>query len=187
MPVNAACLKHARGNGRPYCVLKHAVECKHSTWSGENGAYQPTQDGLIPPFLILKSTKNGLKTEHYRSSVSFPCLPAFLLLAVESPLLLVLLDNGLALESHADAVRSVTLVYHDVEEVNDVSIPTSPSTDNIGGAEILRSRVFDEIVLFRVVRYLAIELNINCNRKIAEVIFKTLLNDLFRKTAPYSH
>ena len=24
MPVNAACLKHARGNGRQYCVLKHA-------------------------------------------------------------------------------------------------------------------------------------------------------------------
>lgn len=61
------------------------------------------------------------KTEHYRSSVSFPCLPAFLLLAVESLLLLVLLDNGLALESHADTVKSVTLVFHDVEEVNDVT------------------------------------------------------------------
>ena len=24
MPFNAACLKHARGNDRPYCVLKHA-------------------------------------------------------------------------------------------------------------------------------------------------------------------
>lgn len=32
-------------------------------------------------------------------------------------------------------------------------------------------KIFYEIVPFRVVRYLAIELNINCNRKIAEVIF----------------
>ena len=24
MPINAACLKHARGNGLQYCVLKHA-------------------------------------------------------------------------------------------------------------------------------------------------------------------
>ena len=75
------------------------------------------------------------KTKHYRSSVSFPCLPAFLLLAVESLLLLVLLDNGFALESHADTVKSVTLVFHDVEEVNDVSIPASLSTDNIGRAK----------------------------------------------------
>jgi len=41
----------------------------------------------------------------------------------------------------------------------------------ITSAENLRSRAFDEIVPFRVVSYLAIELNINCNRKIAEVIF----------------
>ena len=39
MPVNAACLKHARGNGRPYCVLKHAVESKHSTGVRSCNAY----------------------------------------------------------------------------------------------------------------------------------------------------
>ena len=72
------------------------------------------------------------KTEHYCSPVSFPCLPSFFLLAVESLLFIVLLDNGLALELHADTVKSVTLAFHDEEEVNDVGIPDSPSTDNIG-------------------------------------------------------
>ena len=49
------------------------------------------------------------------------------------------------------------------------------NVQKITSTENLRSRAFDEIVPFRVVSYLAIELNINCNRKIAEVIFLTLL------------
>ena len=48
---------------------------------------------------------------------------------------------------------------------------TLSNVQKITSAENLRSRAFDEIVPFRVVSYLAIELNINCNRKIAEVIF----------------
>ena len=55
------------------------------------------------------------------------------------------------------------LVFIEKERLSNVQKITS--------AENLRSRAFDEIVPFRVVSYLAIELNINCNRKIAEVIF----------------
>ena len=50
------------------------------------------------------------------------------------------------------------LVFIEKERLSNVQKITS--------AENLRSRAFDDLV---------IELNINCNRKIAEVIFKTLL------------
>lgn len=44
---------------------------------------------------------------------------------------------------------------------------TFSNVQKIASAENLRSRAFDD---------LAIELNINCDRKFAEVIFLTLLN-----------
>lgn len=62
---------------------------------------------VSPPFLGM-----GL-------AVSGSCCFAFSLFLVEFLLLLVLLGNGLALESHAYAVKGIALVLHDMKAVYD--------------------------------------------------------------------